>query len=114
MSFPYGATHLSELRYLFKLTWRGQLDVQQEELSDAMVRYWTQFAKSGNPNSSGLPFWRNYNAITDEFQSLVPPSPMPEFQFARDHKCDFWDKLLGTSTQVAARIANKPRRISRS
>src|SRR5215469_13326068 len=70
VSFPYGATHLAELRYLFKLTWRGQLDGQQDELSDAMVRYWTQFAKSGNPNSSGLPFWRNYDDTTDEFQSL--------------------------------------------
>jgi hypothetical protein len=77
-----------------------------------VIRYWTQFAKSGDPNSSSIPFWRQYDATTDEFQSLVAPTPMAEFQFARDHKCDFWDKLLGISTQVAARVANKPRRIS--
>jgi para-nitrobenzyl esterase len=113
VSFPYGATHGSELRYLFKLRQHGELNQSQQNLSDIMVRYWTQFAKSGDPNASGMPSWPQYDAATDEFQSLLPSSPMAEFQFARDHKCDFWDKLLGASTQVAAHVANKPRRISR-
>ena len=95
VSFPYGVTHASELRYLFKLTWGGQLDGSQRELSNEMIRYWTQFAKSGDPNSSGASFWPQYDAMTDEFQSLVPPSPVTEFGFATDHKCDFWTSLLG-------------------
>ncbi|HZQ21942.1 MAG TPA: carboxylesterase family protein [Terriglobales bacterium] len=101
VSFPYGATHGSELRYLFDLTWGGQLDGQQEELSGAMLRYWTQFANSGDPNSSGLPFWRQYDVTTDEFQSLVPPTPMTNFGFSTDHKCDFWGNLFGVNTQRA-------------
>ena len=101
VSFPYGATHASELRYLFKLTWGGQLDGGQKELSNDMIDYWTQFAKSGDPNSSGVPFWHQYDATADEFQSLVPPSPLPEFGFATDHKCDFWAGLF------AARAGNK-------
>ena len=101
-SFPYGATHGSELLYLFKLTWPGQLDGQQQELSDTMIGYWSQFAKTGDPNRSGLPLWRQYDAATDEFLSLVPPSPMPEFQFSADHKCDFWAYLLGANAQPAA------------
>jgi len=32
VSFPYGATHASELRYLFKLKWPGLLDSEQSEL----------------------------------------------------------------------------------
>ena len=95
VSFPYGVTHASELRYLFKLTWGGQLDGSQRELSNEMIRYWAQFAKSGDPNSSGASFWPQYDAMTDEFQSLVPPSPVTEFGFATDHKCDFWTSLLG-------------------
>jgi para-nitrobenzyl esterase len=112
VSFSYGATHASELLYLFTLLRGGQLDKAQQKLSKDMIRYWTRFAKSGNPNSSSIPFWRHYDATTDQFQSLVAPSPMAEFQFARDHKCDFWDKLLGISAQVGARVANEPRRIS--
>jgi len=105
VSFPYGATHASELLYLFTLSRDGQLDQTQQKLSKDMIRYWTQFAKSGDPNSSGIPFWQQYDATTDEFQSLVPPSPMAEFQFAADHKCDFWAYLLGANAQPAARVA---------
>jgi para-nitrobenzyl esterase len=104
-SFPYGATHGSELLYLFELTWPGQLDGQQQELSDRMIVYWTRFAQTGDPNSSGMPLWRPYDAATDEFLSLVPPSPAPEFEFAEDHKCNFWADLLGTNAQPTARIA---------
>jgi para-nitrobenzyl esterase len=105
VSFPYGATHASELRYLFKLTWGGHLDVGQEELSNDMIRYWTQFAKSGDPNQSGTPFWPQYDATTDEFQSLVPPSPTPEFEFATDHQCDFWATLFGAEARRAPRTS---------
>ena len=99
VSFPYGATHASELRYLFKLKWPGHLDAEQRELSDNMVRYWTQFAKVGNPNSTRAPFWPLYNSAQDGFQSLVPPVPVTEFEFAMDHRCDFWAGLFGAGVQ---------------
>src|SRR5262249_41051425 len=93
VSFPYGATHASELQYLFKLTWPGQLSVKQTHLSEAMVGYWTQFAKSGDPNRPGTRFWPRYDSIADRFFSLVTPSPTTERGFATDHKCDFWSTL---------------------
>ena len=103
VSFPYGATHASELLYLFKSTWPGQLDEQQYQLSDSMISYWTKFAKVGDPNSSDLPSWRQYQDATDEFQSLVPPLAMSESGFAADHKCVFWASLFGANAQPAAR-----------
>ena len=30
-------------------------------LSDAMVTYWTNFCKNGDPNGEGLPEWRPYS-----------------------------------------------------
>jgi hypothetical protein len=37
-----------------------------------MISYWTQFAKTGNPNASDddEPLWLPYSASTDEFGSL--------------------------------------------
>jgi para-nitrobenzyl esterase len=93
-SFPYGAYHGSELAYLFDSTTLGghaPLDPNQESLADAMVRYWTQFARTGVPNAAGSSQWPAYTAPTDLYQSLVPPTPGTEAGFAADHKCAFWD-----------------------
>jgi para-nitrobenzyl esterase len=57
-----------------------------------MVGYWTQFAKTGNPNSDGNPAWSPYNALVDKFQSLTPPAPTIETNFNTAHQCStFWN-----------------------
>jgi para-nitrobenzyl esterase len=97
VTFPYGAAHASELQYLFNLPItvpRPPLNAQQLELSSNMQRYWTNFAKSGTPNGSGLPTWQQFNAVEGNFQSLIPPAPMQETTFATNHKCAFWAALL--------------------
>jgi para-nitrobenzyl esterase len=99
VSFPYGAYHAAEIQYLFGLATEipaPALSAAQEQLSDNMVRYWTQFARSGNPNSPDTPpFWPSYEKATDQIQSLVPPTPQTETGFAADHKCAFWASLGG-------------------
>ena len=95
VSFPYGATHASELQYLFELPGSAPLSPEQQELSDRMIHYWTQFARSGNPNSPSAPLWPRYRAAADDFQSFVLSSTRVEVEFATDHKCDFWAKLFG-------------------
>jgi para-nitrobenzyl esterase len=60
-----GAFHSDEIEYVF-----GTLDSRKGyawrpedyKLSELIQMYWTNFAKSGNPNSSGLPNWPTYNA----------------------------------------------------
>jgi len=96
LTFPLGAFHSAELQYLFKgvdvFGLPVSLSRKQVQLSDAMVSYWTQFAKTGNPNSSAEPDWSPYNASTDEFQSFIPPTPVVESNFAAGHQCStFWD-----------------------
>ena len=94
LTFPLGA-YTAELQYLFIGDFfglpEGSLSPAQEQLSDAMVTYWTQFAKTGNPNSVSEPLWSPYSTSTDEFQSLIPPTPVVESTFAADHLCGFWD-----------------------
>jgi para-nitrobenzyl esterase len=92
VSFPYGAAHGSEIQYLFKITesFPATLTPDQEKLSDAMIRYWTRFAATGDPNSFRTPVWPRYSSLTDKFQSLMPRTPSTETNFATDHHCSFW------------------------
>jgi para-nitrobenzyl esterase len=96
LTFPLGAYHSSEVPYIFTtgniFGLPEVLSPQQVQLSDAMISYWTQFAKKGDPNSSGEPLWSPYSASTDEFQSFIPPTPVVESNFASAHLCSvFWD-----------------------
>ena len=38
-----------------------------------MMRMWTQFAKTGDPNVEGLISWPSYEAATDEYLYIVEP-----------------------------------------
>jgi Carboxylesterase type B len=62
VTFPYGAAHASEIQYIFPFANPSQvglklpqtpLNANQLLLSDKMVGYWTQFARSGDPNGNG-------------------------------------------------------------
>jgi len=92
VSFPYGAAHASEIQYLFALptaAFPGQLSAQQQQLAAIMKGYWTNFAKRGYPAS----FWPLFNSLTPTMQSLVPPVPHAESNFATEHNCAFWTVL---------------------
>jgi para-nitrobenzyl esterase len=96
VSFPYGAAHASEIQYLMDLptaAFPGTLSVQQQQLATIMKGYWTNFAKRGVPSSSGTPFWPLFNNLTQKMQSLAPPAPQTETDFANTHNCAFWTAL---------------------
>ncbi len=56
------AYHSAELWFVFgtlNRCWRP-FDGRYYDLSEKMVNYWTNFARSGNPNGNGLPVWKPY------------------------------------------------------
>jgi para-nitrobenzyl esterase len=96
VSFPYGAAHATEIQYLMGLptaAFPDTLTAQQQQLAATMKGYWTNFAKRGVPGSFGSPFWPLFNTVTQQMQSLVPPVPQTETDFATTHKCAFWTAL---------------------
>jgi para-nitrobenzyl esterase len=97
VSFAYGATHTDELQFLFNFP-NDPLTANEQQLATTMKGYWTNFARNGSPNGSGDPTWPGLTILADDIQSLTPPTPSVEFNFAQDHKCNFW---LGILVQTA-------------
>ena len=119
-AFPYGAAHASELQFIFNPNaFFPNVDYQaptdpfplspvEQGLSRDMVRYWTNFVATLDPNRSGTglkpslagwggerdgDFWRRYDSTSDDVQALTTPNPHPEFHFGAEHQCDFWEQL---------------------
>jgi para-nitrobenzyl esterase len=93
-----GAFHSDEVAYVF-----GTLDERKDTkwrpqdyaLSDTMQSYWTNFAKTGDPNASGLPSWPRYGAADnwqvlhlDDSVSARPDEHRDRFLFLQK----VWDK----------------------
>ena len=90
----HGAYHSAEIEFVFealpskKLPWRPG----DEKLSDLMSSYWTNFAKTGDPNGPRLPVWPEYSEATRfevmhlDFDSHAAPD-------AHRARYEFLDKL---------------------
>ncbi|AXB49080.1 hypothetical protein A4R43_36820 [Amycolatopsis albispora] len=87
-TFPTGAYHAAEVPYLFRdAGFERDAKPPQKELSEAMIRYWTGFARTGVPAADGLPAWPPREVL-----SLAPDGIRP-VDFAAEHRLGFWAAL---------------------
>lgn len=94
---PGGAYHGSELLSLFTIDLPGvevTLSPDQEALSGIMIGYWSNFARTGDPNGGGLPEWRAFTPGDPSAQSLAPgPEGIGPVDYGAEHQCAFWAEL---------------------
>ncbi|XP_033727702.1 uncharacterized protein LOC117317000 [Pecten maximus] len=70
-----GAGHATELLYMFGPTGSNSVDeslstIEGRTFSDILARYWTNFAKTGNPNEDGLVPWKPFSSESRDYMEL--------------------------------------------
>jgi para-nitrobenzyl esterase len=82
-----GAFHSDDIEYVFGTLDARNIAVWRPEdraLSEQMQQYWTNFARTGNPNGPGLPTWPTYAPPEWDVMHLDATSMMkPDTQRAR-------------------------------
>ena len=105
---PYGAGHGSEVSFVFNTLnarWgnQGEPTAEEKELARIMNTYWTNFAKTGNPNGNNLPEWPKYNIqkaeiIDGSLNGEVTSMPDP-----RNERFDVLEKAFKNRTRLQSR-----------
>lgn len=67
-----GAWHGSEIRFVMNSLDNGRAKVEPRDraMAEIISSYWTNFAKSGNPNGQGLPQWPAFKTDTGAYLEL--------------------------------------------
>ncbi len=88
-------THGGDVRYVFGTLDRSWVPgvpapngtAADEQISDVMQQYWTNFAKTGDPNGGQLPVWPRFDASSRPYIQFTDAGPIVK-QGLRRPFCD--------------------------
>ncbi len=89
---PVGARHSWELQFVF-----GNLQQSappaDRALSEQVMAYWTNFAKTGNPNGAALPAWPKHDATAAAYIDFSADGPVAR-EALRQKACALFEQNL--------------------
>lgn len=96
---PYGSYHGMELFYVFN-TWENATlgsgsfhHVEDDSVQNVMLKYWVNFARTGNPNGSGIANWPEFQTGADCYME-IKATPNGTQCGLRTEKSYFWDNVV--------------------
>jgi para-nitrobenzyl esterase len=93
-------SHSGELCYVFGNLLKtggsqpGDFVEADRKLSDVMQAYWTNFAKTGDPNGKGLPAWPKYSAASRKFMEFTQAAEVKAGENQRRAYCEIIEENL--------------------
>ncbi|XP_066051044.1 fatty acyl-CoA hydrolase precursor, medium chain-like [Chamaea fasciata] len=86
------ADHGAEIAFVFgKPFLAGGATKEENKLSRTVMRYWTNFAKNGNPNGEGLVHWPQYD-LEEKYLGIALEQKAAEK--LKEHRIEFWAQLM--------------------
>lgn len=94
-----GAYHSGDLAYVFNNTRTVGHDWREDDhtFSDLVATYWTNFAKTGDPNGAGLPEWQTYDS-NGKATLLMKEGATQTTDGVRREILDLWDQRFAEAT----------------
>jgi para-nitrobenzyl esterase len=97
-----GAGHGTEVPYVFG-TLGPKYDATDRQVSAAMQDYWTNFAKTGDPNGNGLTRWPKFDPSARAYLDFTTAGPVAK-EGLRRQICDLYaEKLKQQALEPASR-----------
>ncbi len=116
-AYTPSAIHVSEVPYVFqnlvpKVAFAGPMAgvtvlpaAQDMALADVMSSYWTNFAKTSNPNGAGLPEWAEYSGAGGTVMNLgITVAAAPEAGTPRLARYQFLNEFRSTTGSLTIRF----------
>lgn len=91
----FGASHASEIAYVFdniRVPQGGTVAAKDKAVAELMNKYWTNFAKTGNPNGANLPQWPLYKKASNEVFEFKIDGTAGNVQDQRKSRLDVMEK----------------------
>jgi para-nitrobenzyl esterase len=89
----YGAFHSAEFGYALKTLklWNRPFSQTDYDLSEKMTSYWVNFAKKGDPNGKGLPYWTTFDKTSPKVILLGDEVKQADLPCRK--QLEFFDKI---------------------
>ncbi|NXU64980.1 SASB hydrolase, partial [Horornis vulcanius] len=69
----------------------GEVTEEEKNLSRTLMKYWANFARTGNPNGEGLVEWPSYNLNEEYLQINLQQKKDRKL---KEKKVEFWKKVM--------------------
>ncbi|MEM7476691.1 MAG: carboxylesterase family protein [Planctomycetota bacterium] len=97
-----GAAHAAEIVFVFNTLNESKMKGANKEIAEAMISYWVQFAKTGDPNVEGFHAWPAYNAA-DEKHLVIDA----EFKVESKLRCEACEMLDSIRTLDELKVSKE-------